>query len=47
MADKYYDGKITKISRHSPQNNSKTIKNKRDKEIPKEIYIYIYIYIDR
>ena len=31
--------RITKISRSSSQNNSETIKNKHDKEIPKEIYI--------
>ena len=36
---------MTKVSRSSPQNNSEIIKNERDKEIPKEIYIYIYIYI--
>ena len=31
--------KITKISRSSPQNNSQTITNEHDKEIPKERYI--------
>ena len=31
--------RITKISRSSPQNNSETITNKHDKEIPKERYI--------
>ena len=31
--------KITKVSRSSPQNNSHTITNKHDKEIPKERYI--------
>ena len=34
-----------KISKTSQQNNSGTVKNEDDKEIPKEIYIYIYIYI--
>ena len=33
------DGKITKVSSSSPQNNSETITNKHDKEIPKERYI--------
>ena len=31
--------KITKVSRSSPQNNSETITNEHDKEIPKERYI--------
>ena len=31
--------RITKISRSSSQNNSETITNKHDKEIPKERYI--------
>ena len=31
-----------KISKTSQQNNSGTVKNEDDKEIPKEIYIYIY-----
>ena len=30
---------ITKVSRNSPQNNSETIRNEHDKEIPKETYI--------
>ena len=30
--------RVTKISRSSPQNNSETITNEDDKEIPKEIY---------
>ena len=30
---------ITKVSRSSPQNNSETITNEHDKEIPKERYI--------
>ena len=38
---KLYDGKITKVSRTSPQNSLKTVKNEHDKEIPKERYIYI------
>ena len=29
-------GKITKVSKGSPQNNSETITNKRDKKIPKK-----------
>ena len=36
---KSYDGRITKVLKTSQQNNSETIKNKHDKEIPKEIYI--------
>ena len=31
--------KITKVSRSSPQNNSETITNEYDEEIPKERYI--------
>ena len=31
--------KITKVSNNSQQNNSETVTNKNDKEIPKEIYI--------
>ena len=27
---------ITKISKNSPQNNSETVKNEHDKEIPKK-----------
>ena len=30
---------ITKVSNNSQQNNSETVTNKNDKEIPKEIYI--------
>ena len=30
---------ITKVSRSSPQNNSETIKNEHDKEIPEETHI--------
>ena len=33
---------MTKVSRSSPQNNSKIVTNERDKEIPKERYIYIH-----
>ena len=31
--------KITKVSKNSQQNNSETVTNKHDKEIPKERYI--------
>ena len=34
-----YDGKITKVSRSLPQNNSETITNEHGKETPKERYI--------
>ena len=33
------DGKITKVSRSLPQNNSERIINEHDKEMPKERYI--------
>ena len=33
--------KITKISKISQQNNSETVTNENDKEIPKERYIYL------
>ena len=36
---KSYDGRITKVSKHSQQNNSETVTNEHDKEIPKERYI--------
>ena len=36
---KSYDGKITKVSKHSQQNNSETVSNEHDKEILKERYI--------
>ena len=39
MPANFYDSKITKGSRSSPQNNSKTITNEHDKDIPKERYI--------
>ena len=32
--------KIMKVSTNSPQSNSKTVKNKHNKEIPKEKYIF-------
>ena len=31
--------KITKVSKNSQQNNSETVRNENDKEIPKERYI--------
>ena len=34
-----YDGKITKVSKNWQQNNSETVTNEHDKEIPKERYI--------
>ena len=42
---KSYDGRITKASKKSQQNNSEAVTNENDKEISKERYIYIYIYI--
>ena len=36
---KSYDGKITGVLKHPQQNNSETITNEHDKEIPKERYI--------
>ena len=33
--------KITKVSQNSQQNNSGTVTNEHDKEIPKEKYIYL------
>ena len=33
--------KITKFSKHSQQNNSETVTNDHNKEIPKERYIYL------
>ena len=35
---KPYGGRITKFSKNSEQNNSETVTNERDKEIPKERY---------
>ena len=32
--------KITKVSKNSQQNNSETVTNENDKEIPKERYIF-------
>ena len=34
-----YDGRTTKISQNTQQNNSETNTNENDKEIPKERYI--------
>ena len=34
-----YDGRITKVSQNSQQNNSETVTNENDQEIPKERYI--------
>ena len=31
--------KITKVSQNSEENNSETVTNEHDKEIPKEVYI--------
>ena len=42
---KSYDGRITKASKKSQQNNSEAVTNENDKEISKERYMYIYIYI--
>ena len=36
---KSYDGIITKVSNNSQQNNSETVTNVHDKEIPKERYV--------
>ena len=38
FGDKITNG-ITKVSKNSPQNNSETVTNEQDKEIPKERYI--------
>ena len=35
--------KITKVSKNLQQDNSETVTNENDKEIPKEVYIYIYL----
>ena len=39
MIDNKIADRIKKVSRNSPQNNSETITNEHDKEIPKERYI--------
>ena len=36
---KSYDGKITVVSKNSQQNNSETVTNEHNKEIPKERYV--------
>ena len=36
---KCYDVKIAKVSRNSQQNNSETVINENDEEMPKERYI--------
>ena len=36
---KYLANNITKVSKNSEQNNSETVTNKHNKEIPKERYI--------
>ena len=32
--------KITKLPKNSPQNNSETVTNEHDKEMPKEKYVF-------
>ena len=39
MIDNKIADKISKVSRSLPQNNSETVTNEHDKEIPKEKYI--------
>ena len=39
MIDNKIANKISKVSRSLPQNNSETVTNEHDKEIPKEKYI--------
>ena len=39
MISKSPDGRITKLSKNSQQNNSETVTNQHDKEILKERYI--------
>ena len=39
IGNKLHDGKITKVSRSSPQRNSKRIANEHDKEVTTERYI--------
>ena len=36
---KSYDGKIMVVSKNSQQNNSETVTNEHNKEIPKERYV--------
>ena len=38
LIGKKFADKITKVSRSSPKNNSETITNEHDKEIPKETF---------
>ena len=39
LIDDKISDRITKVSKNSQQNNSETVTNKNDKEIPKERYI--------
>ena len=39
VVDKSCDGRITKVKKNSQQNNSETVTNEHDKEIPKERFI--------
>ena len=39
MIDNRIDDRTRKVSKRSQQNNSKTVTNEKDKEIPKETYI--------
>ena len=39
MVAKFYNIKITKVSKYSQQNNLETVTKEHDKEIPKEKYI--------
>ena len=39
LIDNKIANKITWVSKNSQENNSETVTNKHDKEIPKEIYI--------
>ena len=36
---KFYEARITKVSKTSQQNDSKTVTNENDKKIPKERYV--------
>ena len=40
MIDNEITDRITKVSKVLPKNNSKTVTNRHDKEIPKDRYIY-------